>query len=119
MTTSSTRHAARSRRPAGDLREAGRLAMARWAWPEGRDLLTAAVEVEETPETLESLAVATFWSRDISRAVEQRQRAYKLYLERGDRRGAARVATGLALDYEDHLGETAVASGWKERAAHL
>jgi LuxR family transcriptional regulator, maltose regulon positive regulatory protein len=104
---------------ARELHEAGRLAMARRAWPEGRDLLTVALEVEETPETLESLAVASFWSRDVGRAVEQRQRAYRLYLERGDRRSAARVATGVALDYEHYLGETAVASGWKERAARL
>ena len=93
--------------------------MARWSWNEGRDLLAASVEVEETPETLETLAVASFWSRDVARAVEQRQRAYRLYLDRGDRRGAARVAIGVALDFEHYLGETAVANGWKERAAHL
>ena len=63
--------------------------------------------------------MATFWSREVGRAIELRQRAYRSYLERGDRRGAARVATALALDYEHHLGETAVANGWKERAARL
>jgi LuxR family transcriptional regulator, maltose regulon positive regulatory protein len=106
--------------PSGsDLLDAGRLALARGAWAESRDLLTAALAQGENPQTLESLAVATFWARDIGRAVDLRQRAYRLYVERGDRRGAARVAIGLALDYEHYLGETAVASGWKERAARL
>lgn len=102
-----------------DLLEAGRRAMTRFDWSESRDLLAAALAAEESPETLEQLAVATFWSREVARAVDLRQRAYRLYVERSDRRSAARVATALALDHEHHLGETAVANGWKERAAHL
>jgi DNA-binding NarL/FixJ family response regulator len=93
--------------------------MARFDWPESRDLLAAALDAEESPEVLESLAVATFWTREVGRAVDLRQRAYRLYLDRGDRRCAARMAISLALDYEHHLGQTAVASGWKERASHL
>ena len=93
--------------------------MARFDWRETRDLLAEALAAEESPEVLEGLAVATFWSREVNRAVDLRQRAYRLYLERGDRRSAARLATGLALDHEHHLGETAIANGWKERAAHL
>ena len=93
--------------------------MARFDWRESRDLLAAALDAEECPETLEHLAVATFWSREVGRAMDLRQRAYRLYVDRGDRRGAARVATGLALDYEHHLGETAVANGWEERASRL
>ena len=114
-----TRKPTPSPKPARELLDAGRAAAARFDWRETRDLLAAALAAEESPEVLEGLAVATFWTREVREAVDLRQRAYRLYLERGDRRGAARLATGLALDHEHHLGETAIANGWKERAAHL
>jgi len=45
--------------------------------------------------------------------------AYRLYQSEGDRRGAARVATRLAVMYEALRGEEAVASGWMQRAKRL
>ena len=45
--------------------------------------------------------------------------AYRLYQSEGNKRGAARVATRLAVMYEALRGEEAVASGWIQRARRL
>jgi LuxR family transcriptional regulator, maltose regulon positive regulatory protein len=48
-----------------------------------------------------------------------REHAFQLYLQRGDRRGAGRLATALAGDYLQFRGEAAVARGWHRRAHRL
>ena len=52
-------------------------------------------------------------------AFKARERAYRLYRERGDRRSAARVATWIGADYFDFRGEAAIANGWRQRAHRL
>ena len=48
-----------------------------------------------------------------------RERAYRLYQQRGDRVGAARMAVWLAWDTAAFRGEQAIANGWLQRAHRL
>src|SRR6478609_1690994 len=99
--------------------EAGRSALQQGDWAAARADFERALSEEETPEGLEGLGLCAWWLDDAGVAFEARERAYLLYTERGDRRGAARVATALAWDYEAFRGESAVASGWVQRARRL
>ncbi|HWF84142.1 MAG TPA: hypothetical protein VG222_04830, partial [Vicinamibacterales bacterium] len=50
---------------------------------------------------------------------DSRERAYRAYVARDDRRAAARVAVWLAWDCWAFRGENAVANGWLQRACRL
>ncbi|MCI0622063.1 MAG: hypothetical protein L0387_10410 [Acidobacteria bacterium] len=102
-----------------DSLSAGREALARGAWEEARACFEAALSHEETPEALEGLGWAAAWLEDGATAIEARERAYRLYRERGDRPSAARMAIWLVGDYFDFRGEPAVADGWLQRARRL
>lgn len=106
-------------RPLGDPLSAGQDALARGAWGEARASFEEALRQAETPEALEGLAMAAWWLSDATAMFDARESAYKLFRERGDRQGAARVATLLALDYNDFRGEPAIAKGWIQRARRL
>src|SRR5688572_8936696 len=97
----------------------GQEALARGAWKEARQAFEAALAQQETPEALEGLGTAAAWLDDGSVLFEAREDAYRLYLERDDRRSAARVAIGLARDYFTFRGELAIANGWLQRAHRL
>jgi LuxR family transcriptional regulator, maltose regulon positive regulatory protein len=98
--------------------QAGEEALARGAWDEARSAFEDALHGEESPEALEGLGMAAWWLEDDVTAIDARTGAYRLYRDRRDRRGAARVATGLAMDYFLR-GEHAVANGWVQRAHRL
>ena len=74
---------------------------------------------EETPEALEGLSWASWWLSDAPATFDSRERAYRLYRARDDRRGAARLALWIASDYVDFRGELAIANGWRQRARRL
>ena len=94
-------------------------ALARGAWAEAREAFERTLGVRELPEALEGLGSAAWWL-DLSDLVfDSRERAYRLYLTRGDRAQAARVAVWLAWDYWAFRGESAVANGWLQRARRL
>ncbi len=63
--------------------------------------------------------MAAWWLDDALAMFQHREGAFRAYRERGDGRGAARVAIALALDNENFRGESAVAKGWLQRAHHL
>jgi DNA-binding CsgD family transcriptional regulator len=120
-----TDHAAQSGSPAlssfsavmtEDALAAGRTALGRGAWAQARACFAAAVAEHETPEALEGLGLAAWWLDDARTMFDARERAYRLFVATGDRRGAARLATWLAWDYEAFRGELAVANGWLGRA---
>ena len=94
-------------------------ALARGAWSDARGAFEAALADRETPEALEGLGVAAWWLDIADIVFDSRERAYRLFLERDDRPGAARVAVWLAWDCWAFRGESAVASGWLQRARHL
>jgi DNA-binding CsgD family transcriptional regulator len=98
---------------------AGWLALAEGAWEAARVNFTVALQQEETAEGLEGLGWAAWWLNDIAETFRSRELAYRRYHERGDRRGAARVAICLSGDHFSRRGEYAVASGWARRASRL
>jgi LuxR family transcriptional regulator, maltose regulon positive regulatory protein len=97
----------------------GDAALARGAWSEAREAFESALAARETPEALEGLGVAAWWLDLADILFDARERAYRLYRERGDRAAAARIAIGLAWDCWAFRGEHAVANGWLQRARRL
>ena len=98
---------------------AGAAALSRAAWPEARAAFDAALAVRESPEALEGLGLAAWWLDLADVMFDARERAFRLYRERNDQPGAARVAVWLAWDHWAFRGENAVASGWLQRARRL
>lgn len=97
----------------------GAEALRRGAWPEARDAFAASLSIAETPEALEGLGLAAWWLDLADVVFDSRERAYRLYVDRDDRPGAARVAVWLAWDCWAFRGESAVANGWLQRARRL
>lgn len=98
---------------------AGSDALARGAWSEARAAFETALARRESPEALEGLGLASWWLDLGDQMFDARERAFRLYRERDDRPGAARVAVWLAWDHWAFRGEHAVASGWLQRARRL
>lgn len=118
MTADANRAAGANRAAAASL-TAGHEAIARGAWEEARAAFEAALAETETPEALEGLGMAAWWLQDAAATFDARERAYRLYRERGDRSGAARMAIWLADDHAWFRGEPAIANGWLRRARRL
>jgi hypothetical protein len=97
--------------------EAGQRALSEGRFDDARRAFEAALRRAETPEAHEGLAHATMW-HDTGAGVAPLERAHRLYLERGDERGAGRAAFWLASSYLS-LGQPVVASGWAERAMEV
>ena len=98
---------------------AGDEALARGAWAEARKSFEEALRTGDSPETLEGLGKAAWWLDLADLVFDSRERAYRLYLIRGDLAAAARIAVWLAWDYWAFRGENAVANGWLQRARSL
>jgi class 3 adenylate cyclase len=104
---------------AGDPLTGARDARDRRAWREAYDLFREADEREPLgPEALEELAEAAYWAGEFEGSISIRERAYALYVQRGDRRGAARQALELSSTHFKRL-ETPMARGWMARAERL
>jgi LuxR family transcriptional regulator, maltose regulon positive regulatory protein len=88
-------------------------------WAAARERFGEALAAEETPEAFEGLSWAAWWLDDGPGVFAAREAAYRLYMQRGDPAGAARMATWLAADQLDFCGAWAVASGWLRRAQRL
>src|SRR5262245_16543058 len=97
--------------PGLDPLQTGKDAMERGAWEEARTAFQSALAAGETPEALEHLGLVAWWLDDVTLTFESRERSYRLYRERGDPRGAARLAIWLVWDYLSFRGDSAVASG--------
>jgi len=104
-------------RPA-DCRD-GDAALASGDWDAARVAFERALAERESPEGLEGLGLAAWWLDLADVVFEMRERAYRLYRDRDDRRGAARLAVWIAWDTWAFRGEQAVASGWLQRARRL
>ena len=98
---------------------AGDELLSRGAWSDARAAFDAALRERESPEALEGLALAAWWLDDSDAVFDSRERAYRFYSERGDRRSAGRVAVWLAWDAWAFRGEHAVSNGWLQRARSL
>jgi ATP/maltotriose-dependent transcriptional regulator MalT len=97
--------------------EAGQRALSEGRFDDARRAFEAALREAETPEAHEGLAHATMW-HDTGAGVAPLEHAHRLYLERGDERGAGRAAFWLASSYLS-LGQPVVANGWAERAIRM
>lgn len=97
----------------------GWTALAEGRWMDARAAFERDLLVERTAEALEGLSWAAWWLDDAEAVFDAREGALRLYKERGDRAGAARMATWLAADQLDFRGATSVANGWLRRARRL
>jgi class 3 adenylate cyclase len=104
---------------ADDRLEAGREAVGRHAWREGYELLDTADAVAPlSPEDLEGLAAAAWWTGRLEACISARERAFVGYLDAKNRRRAAIVAMALAKDhYAKH--SSSVGAAWVTRAERL
>ncbi|MGH9144033.1 MAG: LuxR C-terminal-related transcriptional regulator [Vicinamibacterales bacterium] len=105
-------------RPIGGLDD-GRTALDRGDWQSARQAFESSLQAEEQPEALEGLGLAAWWLDLADIVFDVRERAYRIYRERDDALGAARVAVWLAWDTAAFRGEHAVANGWLQRAHRL
>ena len=93
--------------------------LSRGAWDAARRAFETTLADRESPEALEGLGLAAWWLDDADAVFDSRERAYRLYGERGDRQSAARIAVWLAWDAWAFRGEHAVSNGWLQRARSL
>ena len=94
-------------------------AIRRGDWEEAKRLLQTELAERESARALEQLGLVGWWLDDAALTFDSRERAYQLYRDQNDPRGAARVALWLVWDFLAFRGDTAVASGWLERARRL
>ena len=94
-------------------------ALAIGAWEDACAAFQGALLIRESPECLEGLGMASWWLDLADLVFDSRERAYRLYLARQDRRGAARMAVWLGWDCWAFRGECAIANGWLLRARRL
>lgn len=104
---------------ASDQLAAGWALLTNGDWEAARHSFAEVLGREVTPEALEGLSWAAWWLDDAEMVFDARERAYLLYRRRGERAGAARMATWLAADELDFHGAVAVAGGWLRRARRL
>jgi DNA-binding CsgD family transcriptional regulator/Tfp pilus assembly protein PilF len=88
-------------------------------WAGAKAALERSLSERETPEALEGMGWVGHMLNEDRLTFDARERAYGLYLERGDNSSAARIAAYLAADHLLFRGEPAVANGWLQRAHSL
>lgn len=91
----------------------------RGRWDAARAIFEQATAGAASAEGFEGLSWAAWWRDDAGAVFAARERAFALYKQRGDRAGAARMATWLAADELDFHGAVSVSSGWLGRARRL
>ena len=99
-----------------DPREVGWVALSHGDWEGAKAAFEESIAAGETPEALEGLGAAAQMLNDDGLTFDARERAYRLYLDGGDRGPAGRVAAWLAADCLLFRGQPAVANGWLQRA---
>ena len=97
----------------------GREAFERHAWREAFDLLSAAdASGTLSPEDLEHLGDAAWWTGHSDEYIDARERAFAGYLKQQEPRRASFVAFRLSNDHQVR-GAQSVAFGWLGQAARL
>ena len=99
-----------------DPREVGWVALSHGDWEGAKAAFEESIAAGESPEALEGLGAAAQMLNDDGLTFDARERAYRLYLDGGDRGPAGRVAAWLAADCLLFRGQPAVANGWLQRA---
>lgn len=101
------------------LMAAGQDALKVGRWEEARDSFRAALDQEETAESLLGLAEALWWLGEARDSVEYRARAYAEFRRRKQPAEAAAIALMLCIHYRANLGNAAASDGWLARATRL
>jgi len=101
------------------LLQKSRKAIAQGHWKEALHLLEHELQHNHSAEVFEEAAKACWWLNDFTALFNYRLKAYETFLQQGDKKGAARNAAWLGLDYIEIKGEFAIANGWFQRAANL
>jgi DNA-binding CsgD family transcriptional regulator len=101
------------------LNRSGSDALSSGDWEGARASFERSLALEETAESRDGLGRAMWWLGDPDGAIEQRERAFVLLKERGERRPAAGLAVWLAREHRSVYGNDAVANGWLARAERL
>ena len=99
--------------------DAGWTALTAGDWAGAKAVFEESLAEGETPEALEGIGAAAQMLNEDPLTFDARERAYRLYLQRGEKGSAARIAAWLAADCLMFRGEPAVANGWLERAHSL
>jgi class 3 adenylate cyclase len=103
-----------------DALDAGREAMRRHDWEEGRRLLSLAdAEGRLDAEGLRQLGKAKYWCADPAGCLDTFERAYGAFVAAGDRRAAAKTALMLRHAVKNMMRDSAAARGWLQRAERL
>jgi class 3 adenylate cyclase len=98
---------------------AARDALEAHRWKEAFDLLSQADhEGPLDPEDLEALAQAAWFTGQADLGIEAKERAFKAYLDRGDRARAAALAFDVAHEYSNKR-KLSIASAWASRGERL
>jgi len=96
-----------------------REAMAKGRWKDARHLLEQELQLNPSGEIFEEAARACWWLNDFNALFDYRLKAYEAFIQSGDKKGAARTAGWLGIDYLEIKGEFAIANGWFQRASNL
>jgi DNA-binding CsgD family transcriptional regulator len=99
--------------------DAGWAALSGGDWERARAFFEESLTEGESPGALEGMGWVGHMLNEERLTFDTRERAYRLYLERGDKGSAARMAALLAADCLLFRGEPAVANGWLQRAHSL
>jgi len=94
-------------------------AMANGQWKKAHDLLQQELQQNSSAEVFEEIARTCWWLNDFTALFDYRLKAYEAFDQESNKKGAARNATWLGLDYLEIKGEFAIANGWFQRAANL
>lgn len=104
---------------AAGLLEEGRHALGSGDIPAAAAAFEAALSLEDSPLVRTMLAAVRYVDDDLEQAREQWECAFTLYLRRGDRAAAARVAASLSDLHAAGLGNLATGRGWVRRGRRL
>src|SRR5437763_6272740 len=99
--------------------DAGWTALKEGDWTGAQAAFEKSLSEGETPEALEGMGWVGHMLNTAELTFDARERAYRLYVEHGDKSSAARIAAYLAADHLLFRGEPAVANGWLQRAHSL
>ena len=99
--------------------ETARAALEACDWSAAAAAARQSLDAGESAEGHELLGLASWWLSDIDVLFQSRERAYRLYVDAGEVRRAARIAAWLDWDCRAFRGEAAVANGWLRRARRL
>ena len=99
--------------------ETGWAALRGGEWENARAAFEESLAQGESAEALEGMGWVGHMLNEDRLTFDARERAYGLYLARGDNSSAARIAAYLAADHLLFRGEPAVANGWLQRAHSL